>query len=405
MKDVLEMNLFIEYRYRGRFLPPKKGGHKNLLGGVTVKTIKSIANSLLVFLRWLESQNISFQELYAVSLTNKTKEWLPPYRFKSHLIRMIEEHKLSLNTANLYISHVRQFYEWAWHTRRASKLPFTYKDKVIQKKRSDAEFDLIFSPQTAFRSKGIVVQTNDLTIPKKYNQKKMQLDQGLSPFNHRELQVFYKSKYMQHQTRRLWADLALFCGLRAFEITLLNENSVTDPSHSDTKLFRTKIIGKHNKFRQIIIPVFLMKRLWIFKNSPERLSGSAKWDSKYSIKNKPLFINRSGNRINEGSVKNIPSIARNMESPALKFNRSFHDLRATFATSLALYLLKQDLPSGFIQYQLMSLLGHSSFRTTQKYIDFSKSTTYDKQMSSWVAEVFADFENNIDSDINSLIRT
>ena len=54
LKECLEVNLFLEYRYKGKFLRPKRGGQKNLLGGVTVKTIKSIANSLKIFLNWLE---------------------------------------------------------------------------------------------------------------------------------------------------------------------------------------------------------------------------------------------------------------------------------------------------------------------------------------------------------------
>ena len=57
--------------------------------------------------------------------SEKAKEWLPPYQFRAHLIDRVRRSELSLNTANLYISHVRQFYEWAWQTNRIKKLPFT----------------------------------------------------------------------------------------------------------------------------------------------------------------------------------------------------------------------------------------------------------------------------------------
>lgn len=71
LKDCLEINLFLEYRYKGKFLRPSRGGHKNLLGGVTVKTIKSIANSLKVFLVWLEAAGLEWKDLYAVSASEK----------------------------------------------------------------------------------------------------------------------------------------------------------------------------------------------------------------------------------------------------------------------------------------------------------------------------------------------
>ena len=38
----------------------------------------------------------------------------------------------------------------------------------------------------------------------------------------------------------------------------------------------------------------------------------------------------------------------------------------------------------------MRLLGHSDFSTTQKYINFARSETFDKQMASWVDKLFGD---------------
>ncbi|TFH89481.1 tyrosine-type recombinase/integrase [Vibrio ouci] len=400
-KDCLEVNLFLEYRYKGKFLRPKKGGQKNLLGGVTVKTIKSIANSLKIFLKWLEDEGIEWKDLYATSASEKAKEWLPPYRYRAHLIDRIKRNDLSLNTANLYISHVRQLYEWAWQTKRIEKLPFKYTDKVIKKKRSNAEFDLIF---TSFsNNRGMVVQTNDLTIPKKFQQKKIGLNDGLSPFSQKELQHLYSTSYMQAESRRLWADLSLLCGLRAFEVILLNESEIVDTSLDETKVYSVNILGKFNKHRQILVSRSLMARLWTYKNSAERLKRSARWDSKHSLIDKPLFINRSGHRLNEGSITNITSIAATeLSGSKVKFERSFHDLRSTFATSLARFLLGNNLPLGFIRYKLMSLLGHSNFSTTEKYIDLARTFTYDKRMKSWVDDVFGGLDQELSAEVTML---
>lgn len=54
IEDVLEMNLFLEHRYKGMFMSPKRGGHANSLGGVSLLTLNSIAYSLSIFLDWLE---------------------------------------------------------------------------------------------------------------------------------------------------------------------------------------------------------------------------------------------------------------------------------------------------------------------------------------------------------------
>lgn len=402
LKDCLEINLFLEYRYKGKFLRPSRGGHKNLLGGVTVKTIKSIANSLKVFLVWLEAAGLEWKDLYAVSASEKAKEWLLPYRFRTHLIDRIKNNELSLDTANLYISHVRQLYEWAWRTRRIEKLPFKYTDKVIRKKRSNSEFDLIFASFSYDR--GMVVQTNDLTIPKKHRQKKMVLNDGLSPYSQKELKDFYSTNHMQSESRRLWADLALLCGLRAFEVVLLKESEIVDTALDDTKVYSVDVLGKFNKHRQILVPRSLMSRLWNYRNSPERLKRSAKWGANQNAEiDKPLFINRSGNILNEGSITNITSnAAKELLTSKIEFYRSFHDLRSTFATSLARFLLEKDLPLGFIQYRLMTLLGHSKFSTTEKYIDLARTITYDKRMKSWVEDVFGGLEQELSVEVTEL---
>ena len=107
------------------------------------------------------------------------------------------------------------------------------------------------------------------------------------------------------------------------------------------------------------------------------------------ISEAPLFLNRSGKPIQAKSVGNIISNVRD-ELGDKCVKRSFYDLRSTFATNLAGFMLKKNLPIGFIQYKLMRLLGHSDFSTTQKYINFARSETFDKQMASWVDKLFGD---------------
>lgn len=82
IQDALEINLFLEHRYKGLFMPPKRGGKKNPLGGVSLITVQSLANSMSLFVQWVEKNNVDWHEVYAISDSDKAKYWLPVYRYK-----------------------------------------------------------------------------------------------------------------------------------------------------------------------------------------------------------------------------------------------------------------------------------------------------------------------------------
>lgn len=387
--DALEMNLFMEHRYRGQFARPKVGGRKNLRGGVTVQTLKSVANSLRGFLGWLAETGTDWRETSAVADSERAKSWLPAYRFRSHLISRVEADDIWRDTANLYISHVRQFYEWAVRTERIRRIPFKYKLVPIKKPRMDGSFDLLFDAPRG-GPKAMMVQTSDLAIPKKYKSKSDAMDDELTPYSLQELNCFFGSKHMKLAGRRLWAQLAHACGLRAHEVTSLPEDVVVQPSKSGPKVFPVRVLGKGNKERTILVPTFLMEALYRYKNSDERLRRAAKWDLEHgSDSGRPLFLNRSGERIKSASLTNLTScVARELAADGVDFRRSFHDLRATFATTLARFMLERNMPIGFIQYKLMALLGHENFSTTLKYINFARTVTFEQQMHDWVEQIF-----------------
>ena len=397
IEDVLEMNLFLEHRYKGMFMPPKRGGHANSLGGVSLLTLNSIAYSLSIFLDWLEQHNAAWQEVMAVAATDKAKYWLPVYRFRKHLIERVENKLIDRDTANVYMNHIRQFYEWAMKQRRIEKIPFDYKTKIIRKKRKDGDIDFLFTSLYE-QERGIPVTTTDLLIPKKYKQKKFN-DGDLAPYSKEELELLYSSQELTKPSTRLWVELAHLCGLRADEVSGFPSAAVVDPSLTSQTLFYVEIIGKFNKRRNIMVSRLLMNSLWTYLNSAERQHRLSKWQLENGeISEAPLFLNRSGKPIQAKSVGNIISNVRDeLRDKCLK--RSFHDLRSTFATNLASFMLNKNLPIGFIQYKLMRLLGHSNFSTTQKYINFVRSETFDKQMASWVDKLFGEHLSSLHDEL------
>jgi len=84
--DAWEMNLYLEHRYKGLYRAPKRAARSNSLGGVSVKTLQSIANSLCVFLSWLAEENVDWRQVTAQASTQRAKYWLPVYRFRKLLI-------------------------------------------------------------------------------------------------------------------------------------------------------------------------------------------------------------------------------------------------------------------------------------------------------------------------------
>ena len=387
--DALEMNLFMEHRYRGNMERPKRGGGRNFRGGVTVKTLRSIANSLRGFLAWLADTDTDWRETSAVADSDRAKAWLPVYRYRAHLISRVESRALSHNSATLYINHVRQFYEWAVRTERIRRVPFTYKFVPIKKQRKDGSFDLLFSSAAWGAGKSLMAQTSDLTIPKKFKAKSEALDDSLAPFSSEELKWLLGSNHMQLESRRLWAHLALVCGLRAHEVAALPEDAVVQPNRAGAAAFHVRVLGKGNKERTVLVPKFLMEKLNDYKNAEQRLYRAAKWDLEHGSAARPLFLNRSGQPIKSASLTNLTScVKRELSASGVNFQRSFHDLRATFATTLAKFMLDRQMKIGFIQYKLMALLGHENFSTTQKYINFARSVTFEQQMNDWVEQIF-----------------
>ena len=137
----------------------------------------------------------------------------------------------------------------------------------------------------------------------------------------------------------------------------------------------------------------LMASLWLYRNGKEHQHRLSKWQlANGNCDDAPLFLNRSGSFMSPKSVGNVISkVRKELKLVGKVLKRDFHDLRSTFATNLAGFLIHKNLPIGFVQFKLMQLMGHADFSTTQKYINFSRSLTFDKQMASWVDKLFGEF--------------
>ncbi|GAC28586.1 integrase family protein [Glaciecola pallidula DSM 14239 = ACAM 615] len=303
------------------------------MGGISLITAQSLANSMCLFLQWIEINNVDWHEVYAVSDSDKAKYWLPVYRYRKYLIEKVIAKQIDRDTANLYINHVRQFYEWARKQRRIEKLPFKYKTKVIKKKRKDGGLDLLFTDYGR-EEKGFTVTITDLLIPKKYKQKKSG-DTSLSPYYQEELKLLYSSKALSKHGPKLRVDLAVQCGLRAEEIATFNAGHVVDSSLSNKPVYYITIVGKFDKERTIIVSKGLMASLWLYRNDKEHQHRLAKWQLEHgNCDDAPLFLNGSGSFMFRKSVGNVISkVRKELALIGKELKRDFHDLSSTFETN------------------------------------------------------------------------
>lgn len=83
----------------------------------------------------------------------------------------------------------------------------------------------------------------------------------------------------------------------------------------------------------------------------------------------PLFLNNQGKRISSTAISNIIYPVKNeLEEVGYKFNKTFHDLRATYAVDRVMDLLNKGFDMEAIRVVVSDELGHSLFETTKKYL-------------------------------------
>lgn len=343
LKTSIEFNKFLLDKFRfNNFNISGKSDKISLL------RIKSIQNSLTIFLNWVTENNINWKDELAVS------DETPIHLYRNHLINLIIDNKILYSTSLTYLGDIRMLYEWAVHKNIISKLPFDY--TIIHVKNYNSK--LINSKGAPSRQ---VVSAN-LKIPKKYKDINIK---KLSAYSEKEYQLLINCDYCKTPARQLWIKLAKEYGLRRIEIINLNEDIL---NYNNNGLY--KVIGKFQKKREIYFKQEILKEIQVYCNIRSRKIAL----DKYYIANgytdqSPLFLNNKGERITPTTISNIIYPARDeIVQSGYKFNKTFHDLRATYAVERVTDLMKQGLDFEHIQFVISDELGHNLFETTKKYL-------------------------------------
>lgn len=417
-----EMNLFLSHRLEGHFSLKKNQKASEAFSDayyasqpgkrLDVKTVRGIAKHLKAFLDWLVKDGASYFEVIAAPLSRQSVDdnisRLPVWRYHKHLCDRVttkdKAKRLSFNTAQERIRAVKTFYIWSHKRGSIDNLPFSleYKQVRIKSKDKYGESALFQLPTSSTRSGGLWKWVSNLSIPNTVKQKEDSPDKVLQPYSPKELTQLLQTTTAQKRSYKIYLQCALLGGLRSFEISAIDQKDIFDPDKEEHKNYIPKLnlVRKGHKPVRLTIARSLMKLLYLHTLSPENMRQRTKHETSYRMNNDehplPLFMNSSGERISEETPGNTISIIRKEQKKrGLEvIMRTFHDLRATFATYIAKYLIEKNESESSIRQILMTLMSHESFKTTKRYIDFAKSVGVDAfgAMSEWVQDIYGDVD-------------
>ena len=315
---------------------------------VDVKTIKSLRTALVIFINWLTENDVDWksEKLY--------KNEQPIYLYRNFLIEKIIEDKIIYDTATTYLGAVRQLYEWAISRGKIKKLPFNYQVNY----NSSQHRNIISSKFSSTRQ---VISTN-ISIPKKYKKVKNKV---LSAYSKDDYERLITSNYCKVDNRQIWIKLAKEYGLRRTEIANINED-ILDESRKGLYI----VVGKFKKQRELYFKNSMLEAIKNYCNSRNRKIALQKFYEQNGLNEiPPLFLNNQGKRISSTAISNIIYPVKNeLEEVGYKFNKTFHDLRATYAVDRVMDLLNKGFDMEAIRVVVSDELGHSLFETTKKYL-------------------------------------
>lgn len=194
---------------------------------------------------------------------------------------------------------------------------------------------------------------------------------------------------------------------RSFEVVQIDARDVVNPDKDKGKVsYKIGLVRKHHMAKPINVTRTLMRELYEYTRSQEWEKRRIKHESKYGVDNPenplPLFLNRSGERMAETSprdtIKYVRQELKLKNKPLL--TRSYHDLRATFGTYLAIYLIKKYEDPKRVRSILRKWMGHEKFETTESYIDFAKASDPSEfgEMDQWVEEIYSAVKPMLDGE-------
>jgi integrase len=213
-------------------------------------------------------------------------------------------------------------------------------------------------------------------------------------------------------TYSLFLKCAYLGGLRSFETVQLDCQDVVDPKEDpNIVVYKVGFLRKGAFPKPINITSTLMRNLYEYTLSATWKKRALKHEIAYGKDNPeyplPLFINSAGERMAETAASDTISYVRKeqREKNQTLLVRTFHDLRSTFGTYLAIYLFEKFDDPKRVRNILRKWMGHEDFKTTEGYLDFAKAVSDPSEygaMHQWVIDIY-DAVNELEEDMEEAV--
>lgn len=392
--------------------------------GYESRTFRGIADHLLDYLRFLESENLDY--LYFP----KNDRLKVTFRYKQRLVEFRDTGKISPTTARARINAIVNFYRGIieWNIIDRSKITNAPFDDVIKHIRITSDV----GTENTHR-----IKSHSLAIssPKKQKQSDYISDGGdLRPLTVPEQESVLKALLESSREYQLMFYFALFTGARVQTVGTLRIKHLTGKLDSNGYLrlpigSGTLIDTKRGKQMTLLVPGWLVKDLLIYSRSSEakkRRGRSFYRDTEdnyiflskngipYYTSKKEMYDRRNGevsklahlnDRMKEVSIQDGSALRQHIREILLRRIRiqnskfqdfTFHDLRASFGMNLLESQLQHSGTQAItaaVEY-VQQRLGHSDKTTTMQYLNY-------KSRLEWKSSIQSKFESKLFAHVNS----
>lgn len=333
------------------------------------------AKALLLYFRFLHQNNLNYWQFPHSKSRKQT------FRFADFLVTAIKSDHIAISTAKTYLRAIVNFYKFLG---RNHLIEFSEKNKPF-----DLEVVSIHQTGVLSHTQRIInVQTTNL-MRKLPREQKKHITRKLSPLNQEHLNAFIKHLTTISSDKALIFEVALATGLRLQEILTLPESIIINPESTYPISIsvgpKNNVATKFSKQRYVEFPSSLMFKLYQYMWSSSR----QKYTDKGKNQSGKLFISRQGIHFNSNTIeKSFSEIRKDLSKKFHNFNYAIHDLRSTYAT-YTLYRLWEEKGSLRTAASLLQeLMGHNSFTSTFKYVEFIESNALALDHAKHMSDIF-----------------
>jgi integrase len=360
------------------------------IGKKKVLETGTAAYALLAYYRHLHDKGLEYDDLTEIP------EDGPLFSFRYFLCDNMKSVDSSGNiygafgvgTIKSYLTQVALYYEWlvreGYLEVSETRKPLTYTWEVLKQGNDEPLLAHVY------KRGEIRFKKRDLTksLPK---EQMLQDYEKVNPLSGEYLEKFREEIKVLPRAIQLIFEMQIQCGLRVSEATTFAEDHIVRPD--GRRVYKCRIgkeidgcHTKNGKVRTIEIPDNLMAQLYEYKLSRAKFGQKDMRQEEENLhpkRRQRLFLSNRRSVYRKNTViTRFCEIREILRKKGLSFNHINHDLRRTFATD---WLEKESKEKGqsfyFVASKLMRLLGHESFKTTEKYVIYL-SKKYEKREHS-----------------------